>query len=246
MTLNNKILFGLSTAVLLTISVVSLAYTNTVFAEDKQLEFPDEPHFVSKACIMTSFATDNLPQESLDNLDCKFEAWLDYQSVAMQYRITITGMQLIDSNGTTEDDVNQLHIHKNTLGTAEDPRGPHQLNVFREPNFDDSDVVIKPVQGVIEGIWDDGDENLSFGEPDNSHTLTENIELLCNNNIFAAAHGDVEDRADHKAPYIKMLLEAGAKLSLKWYKSLNTVPNIKKLLDKEVSKRMMKKGIKIH
>ena len=116
-------------------------------------------------------------------------------------------MELIDSDASTQDDLNQLHIHKNTLGTTENPRGPHQLNVFREPGFDDADLKIRPVQGVIKGIWDDGDENLSYGEPDNSHTLTENLELLCNGEIFSAGHGDVEDRPGHKAPYIKMLLE---------------------------------------
>jgi hypothetical protein len=137
------------------------------------------------------------------------KAWLDKNANALKYRIKITGMELIDSDGSTQDDLNQLHIHKNTApdGTPENPKGPHQLNVFREPAFDDDDVIVKPVQGVIRGIWDDGDENLSFGEPDNSHTLTENLELLCDGKIFSAGHGDVEDRPGHKAPYIKMLLE---------------------------------------
>ena len=61
--------------------------------------------------------------------------------------------------------------------------------------------------GIISGFWDDGDENLSFGEPDNSHTLTENLEFLCDGKVFSAVHGDAEDRPGHKAPYLKMVLE---------------------------------------
>lgn len=90
---------------------------------------------------------------------------------------------------------------------ANNPKEPHQLNVFENPGFDDSQVVVKLVQGIVKGIWDDMDENLSFGEPDNSHTLTENLGLLCEDKVFSAVHGEFEDRPDHKDPYVKMLLE---------------------------------------
>jgi len=174
---------------------------------ESERRFAKKPSFVSNNCIVTGFAKDNLPSENLDSLDCKIRAWLDKQGTALKYKINISGMQLIDDNGNTADDVNQLHIHKNTLGTQDDPRGPHQLNVFREPNFDDDNVIIKPVQGVIKGMWTDDDENLSYGEPDNSHKLTENLSLLCDGQIFSAGHGDIEDRPGHKAPYFKMILE---------------------------------------
>lgn len=173
----------------------------------KSYHFQSRPDFVSDDCIVTGFAENNLSPEALDALDCQMQAWLENKGRALQYRIEITGMELVDTDGNTQDDVNQLHIHKNTTGTAADPKGPHQLNVFRAPGFDDSDVVIKPVQGVITGVWDDGDENLSYGEPDNSHKLSENLQLLCDGQVFAAAHGDAEDMPGHKAPYLKMLLE---------------------------------------
>jgi hypothetical protein len=163
--------------------------------------------FVSKDCIVTGFAESNLSPEALAALDCEMQAWLDKRGKTLLYKIQISGMELVDTDGDTQDDVNQLHIHKRTGGTDANPMGPHQLNVFRAPGFDDSDVVIKPVQGIISGIWDDGDENLSYGEPDNSHKLSENLELLCEGQIFAAAHGDVEDVPGHKAPYLKMVLE---------------------------------------
>jgi hypothetical protein len=156
---------------------------------------------------VTGFARNNLSPEALPALACQMQAWLDNMGRGLFYKIQITGMELVDSDGDTQDDVNQLHIHKNTTGTATDPRGPHQLNVFRAPGFDDSDAIIKPVQGIITGIWNDTDENLSYGEPDNSHKLSDNLELLCDGQIFAAAHGDAEDTPGHKAPYLKMQLE---------------------------------------
>jgi hypothetical protein len=175
----------------------------------KPLRFGNSADFETKNCIITGFAKNNLSLEALAALDCKMKAWLDNKGKALKYKIMITGMELVDSDGNTQDDVNQLHIHKQTGGTAENPTGPHQLNVFRAPNFDDSDVVVKPVQGIITGIWDDGDENLSFGEPDNSHKLSENLQLLCDGKIFSAAHGNAEDDmvTHHKAPYLKMLLD---------------------------------------
>ncbi|MDH5568396.1 MAG: hypothetical protein OEX98_01220 [Nitrosopumilus sp.] len=217
---NTILFFAISLATILSASLILMGEIPQAIAEnddkdksdaqtteESERRFAKKPSFVSDQCIVTDFAKNNLSQESLDLLDCKMRAWLDNKGTALKYKINISGMQLIDDNGSTADDVNQLHIHKNTLGTQDNPQGPHQLNVFREPNFDDSDVFIKPVQGVIQGIWTDEDENLSYGEPDNSHTLTENLALLCDSQIFSAAHGDVEDRPGHKAPYFKMLLE---------------------------------------
>ena len=105
------------------------------------------------------------------------------------------------------DDINGSHTHKMTNGDVTDPKGPHQLNTFGNPGFDDADEVIQPVQGIIAGILDDGDENLFYGESDNSHTLTENLGLLYEGKIFSAVHGELENRPDHKASYVKMVLE---------------------------------------
>jgi hypothetical protein len=170
-------------------------------------EFSKKPDFESKNCIVTSYATNNLSPEALASLDCSMQAWLDHKGESLVYKITISGMELIDSDDNIHDDLYQLHIHKNTSGTPEAPKGPHQLNVYRGPGFNDADLIVLPVQGELNGIWDDGDENLSYGEPDNSHKLSEDLQLLCDGQIFSAGHGEVEDTPGHHAPYIKMLLE---------------------------------------
>lgn len=168
--------------------------------------FPKEHGFISNGCIITDFAKNNLPAEVLSDLDCEMRAWLNKDGSALKYKITISGMELINSNENTQDDIHGLHIHNHTSNPPENPKGPHVLNVFASPNFDDADVVIKPVQGIIEGIWSDIDENLSFGEPDNSHKLSGLLGELCNGKIFSAGHGAFEDAPGHRAPYIKMLL----------------------------------------
>lgn len=168
--------------------------------------FPKEHGFISDNCIITDFANNNLPTEALSDLDCEIKAWLNEDGSALKYKITISGMELINSNGDDQDDLYGLHIHNHTLNPPENPKGPHVLNVFASPNFDDSDIVVKPVQGVIEGIWSDIDENLSFGEPDNSHKLSKLLDELCNGKIFSAGHGAFEDAPGHRAPYVKMHL----------------------------------------
>ena len=204
-----KSLLAISVAAIFSLTVVAVSTLPNAIADDdsKKLHFAKNPDFVSHDCIVTGFATANLSSEALAALDCNMQAWLDNKGTALQYQIQISGMELIDTDDDTQDDLYQLHIHKNTTGTTEDPKGPHQLNVYRGPAFDDADLIVLPVQGMLVGIWDDGDENLSYGEPDNSHKLTEDLQLLCDSQIFAAGHGDVEDVPGHHAPYIKMLLE---------------------------------------
>jgi hypothetical protein len=220
MTKTNALL-TISIAAILTLSVVAIGGIPQVAADkddwddDREKPKHQKADFESKECIVTGFATNNLPQESLDVLDCKLQAWLDKKGKALHYQFQITGMELVDSNTNHDnpdgllDDIDGMHIHKNTSpdGTPQNPKGPHQLNVFGNPGFDDSNVVIKPVQGIVKGIWTDADENLSYGEPNNSHTLTENLQLLCEGKIFSAVHGEFEDTPGHKAPYLKMLLE---------------------------------------
>jgi hypothetical protein len=206
MAFDRNVLIGIAVGIAVGIAA-GLAAAQIIFAPIAQTEqnvsLSKTPDFESKRCIITGFAKNNLSDDALTSLDCSAKAWLDGRDV-LRYRIEISGMQLIDTDGNVQDDVNQLHIHKNTMGTTEDPKGPHQLNVFRAPNFDDSDVVIQPTHGTITGVWSDADENTSYGEPDNSHTLTENLQLLCEGKIFAAAHGTIEDVPGHNAPYLKM------------------------------------------
>lgn len=205
-----KSLLAISIAAVFSLSIVAVGAMPNAIADDdsKKLHFAKKPDFVSNGCIITGYAS-NLSSEAQAALDCSMQAWLDNKGTALQYQIQITGMELIDTDDNTQDDLYQLHIHKATAvdSTPANPKGPHQLNVYRGPAFDDADLIVLPVQGMLVGIWDDGDENLSYGEPDNSHKLTEDLQLLCDSQIFAAGHGDIEDVPGHHAPYVKMLLE---------------------------------------
>lgn len=200
-TKTNVLVFSL--AAILALSVVAMGEIPQAEADKdqpKKLKFKKKPDFVSDTCIVTSYAT-NLPIENYNELDCKMQAWLDKKANGLKYEIQIIGMELIDSNASTQDDLYQLHIHKNTLGTPENPKGPHVLDVYRAPQFGDADLVVLPVQGELRGIWDDGDHDPLTDE--------NNLERLCNSEIFAAGHGDFIDDTPpgHHAPYIKMLLE---------------------------------------
>ena len=217
---NTRALFVITLGVILSASLITAGNIQQAVADRdddnddrKKLNFQKKPSFVSENCIITPFAEQFLPPENFEELDCKMTAWLDKKGKALKYKIQVTGMELIDSNTDHHnpdgalDDIDGIHIHKMTNDDTSNPKGPHQLNVFGNPGFDDPQVVVKPVQGIVKGIWDDGDENLSYGEPNNSHTLTENLGLLCDGKVFSAVHGELEDRPDHKAPYVKMLLE---------------------------------------
>jgi hypothetical protein len=130
--------------------------------------------------------------------DCNVEAWLDKKGKALRYKIEISGMEWIDSNDDVSNDVWGSHIHDNTIGTPENPKGPHVLDAFGNPSFDDSDVVVQPAQGIVTGIWDASDVPWD---------LSANLDSLCDGDIFIAIHGFEEDVPHHKAPYAKMILE---------------------------------------
>jgi hypothetical protein len=80
------------------------------------------------------------------------QAWLDNKGKSLVYKIAISEMELIDSDASTQDDLYQLHIHKNILGIPKNPMGPHVLDVYRAPTFGDADLVVLPVQGELRGI----------------------------------------------------------------------------------------------
>lgn len=212
MNTKTSLLLAISVAAILSLSVVAIGEIPQAAADkddkkdhDKKngfnkdfKEFSKKPDFESKNCIVTGFAS-NLSPEAQEALDCSMQAWLDNKGKSLVYKIAISGMELIDSDANTQDDLYQLHVHKNILGTPENPMGPHVLDVYRAPTFGDADLVVLPVQGELRGIWDDGDHD--------PLTAENNIELLCSSQIFAAGHGDVEDTPGHHAPYIKMSLE---------------------------------------
>jgi len=205
-------LLAISIAAILSLSIVAIGEIPQVAADKNEKkdhnnkngfnkefnEFSKKPDFESKNCIVTDHAS-NLSPEALDSLDCSIQAWIDNKGNSLVYKIAISGMELIDSDTSSQDDLYQLHVHKNTLGTSENPMGPHVLDVYRAPTFGDADLVVLPVQGELRGIWDDGDHD--------PLTANNNIELLCSSQIFAAGHGDIEDVPGHHAPYVKILLE---------------------------------------
>jgi len=200
-TKTNLLVFSL--AAILALSVVVMGELPQAVAEkkdhdkdhEKKLKFKKKPDFESQSCIVTGFATANLPNTVLD---CKMQAWLDKKANGLKYEIQITGMEWIGSNSNDLDDIDGSHIHEHASNPATNPKGPHVLDAFGNPGFGDSDIVVKPLEGIIEGIWDDGDFPSS---------LTSNLVLLCDSKIFTAVHGDFEDTPGHKAPYLKMLLE---------------------------------------
>jgi len=205
-------LLAISIAVILTLSVVAIGEIPQAAADksDKKdhdkngfnkdfKELSKKPDFESKNCFVTDAATSHLSPEAQEALDCSIQAWLDNKRKSLVYKIAISGMELIDSDANTQDDLYQLHIHKKTGGTSENPTGPHVLDVYRGPTFGDADLVVLPVQGELRGIWDDSDHD--------PLTANNNIELLCSSQIFSAGHGDVIDHDTHHAAYIKMVLE---------------------------------------
>ena len=209
-------MFAVSLAAIFSVSLVSIGDMPQAIADkdkhddkQKKLKFDKKPSFVYGDCIITDFKAIDYPdfelppEDFIGELDCEMKAWLDKKGAGLKYKIKISGMELIDSNTThgfdgSFDDIDGMHIHKMTNGDVTDPKGPHVLDTFGNPQFGDSDVVVKPAQGIVKGVWDDGDA---------PYALSENLDLLCDGRIFTAVHGEEEDRDDHKAPYMKMVLE---------------------------------------
>lgn len=210
MNFNKHSLLAISLAAMLSLSVIAIAGLPQADADkgkfsekkfwQKFVKFFKKPDFQSKDCILTPFAS-NLPGDA----DCEMQAWLNKKGTALDYKIKITGMEALDINNNVDDDIDGSHIHENTLGTDANPKGPHVLDAFGNPQFEDVDVVVVASNGgaTISGYWTDADDASGGGD----HRLTPYIQSLCDGKIFSAVHGQVEDEPDHKAPYLKMLLE---------------------------------------
>lgn len=199
-----KTFFAISIAAVFSLSVIAMSeMPQAIAANDKG----SKPDFASSECIITGFGQKYLSGD----VDCQIQAWLD-NGKHLRYKYIISGMELSDTNSDSSDDIDGIHIHKANPPEIDpaNPKGPHVLNVFGHPGVDDRSAVAIPKLGMIMGVWDDKDENLSYGEPDNSHKFTENLELLCNGQIFTAVHGTEEDVPGHNAPYLKMVLEPTA------------------------------------
>lgn len=89
------------------------------------------------------------------------------------------------TGASDEDDVTKIHLHSAPPGIA----GPHVLNVYKLPAQDDGDLAVRPLQGRVDGLWDDGD--LSDGLPPGpaSAPLSDFLDELCDGNIYVNVHG---------------------------------------------------------
>ena len=179
----NLLVFSL--AAILSLSVVAMGeIPQTVTDKDdhddqKKLKFKKKVGFPANLTVVTlSDGSTAAPEGAAATV----EFWLDKKGEALTYKISIENMD-INGFGDTSDDVTKLHIH-------ESHHGAHVLNVYKAPGQDDNDLVVKPTEGIIKGIWDDGDENQSYGGHNNSETFTSQLENLCSGELFVMIHGD--------------------------------------------------------
>jgi hypothetical protein len=178
-TKTNLLVFSLS--VILSLSVVAMGELPQAIADkddhddQKKLKFKQKIGFIANLVIVN-------PVAAPDGAAATAEFWLDKHGEALKYQISIENMD-ISGFGDTNDDVTKLHFH-------ESHHGAHVLNVYKAPGQDDNDLVVKPTEGIIQGIWDDGDENQSYGGHNNSETFTSQLENLCSGELFVMIHGE--------------------------------------------------------
>ena len=174
-TKTNLLVFSL--AALFTISAVTGVTLQEAEASEDKWKFKKQPSFTA-----TLGAVGSTPENFEGTATAKF--WLDKDGDALKYRISIKNMDISGgATSETSDDVTKLHLHENT-------EGAHVLNVYKAPGQDDDNLVVKPTKGIIKGVWDDSDENQSYGGHNNSETLTSQLMNLCNGNLFTMIHGD--------------------------------------------------------
>lgn len=182
-TKTNLLVFSL--AAILSLSVVAMGDIPQAVADkdhddnhEKKLNFKKKPSFTATLGSVPSTPVDFEGTATAD-------FWLDKDGDALKYKISINKMDISGgATSETSDDVTKLHIHEGTGGA-------HVLNVYKAPGEDDDDLVVKPTNGIIKGIWDDGDENLTYSDHhNNSQTLTSQLKNLCEGNLFTMIHGD--------------------------------------------------------
>jgi hypothetical protein len=116
------------------------------------------------------------------------------RSPTLAYSIVFDGLKL-DSGNQAAGDVWGVHLHHAPAGSA----GPHVLNIYGLPRQDDADMTSDPLRHALQGVWDDGDENLLPMNPllpigpgnihmSSSRALTDMITALKSEQIFLAVH----------------------------------------------------------
>jgi hypothetical protein len=196
-------------------------------------KFPTKPHFETADCRVASSDVASTvaaqlgitvnPDGTLDGADCSAKAWFNGKTNALKYKIQINGMDLVDIDGDISNDIGKMHFHQAAgfmMNNPENPMGPqHVLNIFRAPAMDDGNLVVKPIQKILKGIWDDSDAVDRDGDNDDTFEITDKDiqESLCQGEVFLMVHGQIEkdDGSIDKPGFIKAALQptnAGEKL----------------------------------
>ena len=211
-------LLAVSLAAMLSLSLVSVGGIPQAIADkddrdkdDKEFEkkFPKEPHFETAECRVASPDIANTvaaqlgiivnPDGTLDGADCSAKAWFDKKADTLRYKIIVYGMEIANVDGDPLNDIGKMHFHKAAAFVMNDPDNPmgpqHILNIFRAPAMDDANLVIKPIQGIFKGIWDDADAVDRDGDNDDTFKITDKItqESLCQGEVFLMVHGQTPD-----------------------------------------------------
>lgn len=172
-----KLLLGLSLAAVLAIATISITDTPWAVADDGKKKFNKKPDF--KANLDSDQTVPPEPNDATGQ--AKF--WFSKDKTELKYKIKVDGLDLdgFVTPGVAGDDVTKVHLHNAPPGVA----GAHVLNVYKLPSQDDKDLVIKPFDGILKGIWDDGDEN-PIAAP--TKKLSEVLDELCAGNLYVNVH----------------------------------------------------------
>lgn len=208
-TKTNVLVFSL--AAILSLSVVAIGEIPQAVADKKEKEdfkknFQKKPQFQTADCrvsmpamistVETSLGITVNPDGTLDGADCSVEASFNKKADALEYRIKVTGMEVVDTDGIPENDIGKMHFHNATSfmdGNPDNPMGPqHILNIFKKPAMDDDNLVVQPIQGIFSGIWDDSDAVDRPGHHDDTLSISakDTQEALCQGETFLMVHGN--------------------------------------------------------
>lgn len=210
----NVLVFSL--AAILSLSVVGIGDIPQAVAdkdhdekEDFKKNFPKKPHFTTADCrvampsmipiVESQLGITVNPDGTLDGADCSVKASFNNKADALEYRIQITGMDVVDDDANPLNDIGKMHFHKAAsfmMNNPDDPMGPqHILNIFKLPAMDDGDLVVKPIQGIFKGIWDENDTVDRAGDNDDTFDITAEStqESLCQGETFLMVHGQTPD-----------------------------------------------------